>query len=411
MKPMSNSSYLTPNLKKLLAFRLTEIFAYQTIAVAVGWHIYQLTHDVLSLGLIGLAEVVPYFCCALFAGHAVDHYATRRYFAILSALILAVSAWVLSVASTLPHSGTTLPIIYSMIVLGGVVRSFIAPCYGSLFALIVPRADLVRASSLGMTTFQMGLVAGPALGGILLAVSNTTITYAVAGIFSLVAAVIISRLEVAEPPPQQHNPAIFSSIKQGLDFVWGHQIMLGALSLDMFAVLFGGVTALLPAFISDILHVGAEGLGVLRASVSLGGIVTGIVLVRHPIQQRAGACLLWAVAGFGIATIAFAFSTSFWLSVVFLLLAGVCDGVSMVMRASIVQISTPQAMRGRVSAINGIFIGSSNELGAFESGVAARLLGLVPSVVFGGVMTLLVVATTAIKAPQLRKLDLRQLQN
>jgi MFS family permease len=216
-------------------------------------------------------------------------------------------------------------------------------------------------------------------------------------------------LRIKQPPAAESAP-IFTSIAEGLSFVFNNQIILGAQALDMFAVLFGGAVAMLPAFIHDIFHYGPEGLGILRAAPAVGAIFTGLFLARHPLNKHAGRWLLVAVAGFGLCMIGFALSTHFWVAGLALLLSGVCDGVSVVMRTTIMQLATPDNMRGRVAAINGIFIGSSNELGAFESGVAARLLGLVPSVLFGGGMTLLVVAITARFAPKLRRLELDQLK-
>jgi MFS family permease len=215
-------------------------------------------------------------------------------------------------------------------------------------------------------------------------------------------------LRIQEPPPAKPSP-VFASIGEGLRFVYGNKIILGAQALDMFAVLFGGAVAMLPAFVQEVFHYGPQGLGILRAAPAVGAIMIGIVLTRYPISKHAGRWLLTAVASFGICIIAFALSTSFWFAAFLLMLSGICDGVSVVMRTTIMQLATPDAMRGRVASINGIFIGSSNELGAFESGLAARLLGLVPSVIFGGTMTLAVVSATAYLAPGLRKLDLKQL--
>jgi hypothetical protein len=215
-------------------------------------------------------------------------------------------------------------------------------------------------------------------------------------------------LRVKEPPPAESAP-VFTSIAEGLRFVFGNQLMLGAMSLDMFAVLFGGAVSMLPAFIHDVYHYGPQGLGILRAAPAVGAVVTGLVLARHPINLHAGRWLLGAVAGFGLCIIGFGLSSNFWVAGALLMASGMFDGVSVVMRTTIYQLVTPDAMRGRVSAINGVFIGSSNELGAFESGLAARLMGLVPSVVFGGMMTLLVAGVTARLAPRLRRLQLHQL--
>jgi MFS family permease len=394
---------------RLLAFRIQMVLAYQIVAVVVGWHIYELTHDTLALGLIGLAEVIPYFSFALFAGHAVDHFYSRRGFGIIAALMLFSNTLVLTAISLGWISGNSTFWIYASIAFAGVARAFIAPSYSTLFAIILPRKDFARASGIGTSVFQFGLVIGPAIGGLLVGFTNKTVAYSIATLLFLGAAITLSTLKIKEPPANNEAPPVFTSIADGLRFVINNQILFGAQMLDMFAVLFGGAVAMLPAFIHDIYHYGPEGLGILRAAPSIGGILTGLYLTRHPINIHAGRWLLSAVAGFGICIIAFALTKQFWLAAFLLLLSGTFDGISVVLRSTIMQLATPNEMRGRVSAINGIFIGSSNELGAFESGVAARLMGLVPSVVFGGLMTLGVVAITAKFAPKLRNLELNQL--
>lgn len=394
---------------KLLAFRIQLVLAYQIMAVAVGWHIYEITHDTLALGLIGLAEVIPYFACALFAGHAVDHYYSRRMFAMLAATMLAINALTLSaVAAGWIGSDATLW-IYGSIAFTGFARAFIAPSYNTLFALILARDQFARAAGIGSVALQSGLIIGPAIGGLLIGFASKTAAYALATALCLGALIAMGSLKVKEPAAVNDSPPVFASIGQGFRFVFSNQIMLGAMSLDMFAVLFGGAVAMLPAFTQDVYHYGPEGLGILRASPAAGAIITGIILARHPINLHAGRWLLCAVAGFGLCMIGFALSTYFWLAALLLLLSGVVDGISVVTRTTIMQLATPDGMRGRVSAINGLFIGSSNELGAFESGLAARLMGLIPSVIFGGGMTLLVAAITAKLAPKLRKLHLHQL--
>lgn len=400
--PLRNAAFL-----KLLAFRIQIVLAYQIVAVVVGWHIYELTHDPLALGLVGLAEVIPYFSCALFAGYAVDHH-SRRLFGVMACLMLCLNALVLLAVAAGRLPGSASAWIYASLVFTGIARAFIGPSYGALFALVLPRRQFARAAGVGSSVFQFGLVIGPALGGILVGWTGKTTAYAVATVLAFSAAVVLLTLRVKEPPPAESSP-IFASIAQGLRFVANNQVMLAAQSLDMFAVLFGGAVAMLPAFIQEIFHYGPEGLGILRAAPAIGAIMTGVYLARHPINKHAGRWLLAAVAGFGLCIIAFALSRSFWIAAVILMFSGVCDGVSVVMRTTIMQLITPDAMRGRVSAINGIFIGSSNELGAFESGVAARLLGLVPSVIFGGSMTLAIVAITARLAPKLRRLELQDL--
>lgn len=408
MSPMELFRYHQFAFAKLLAFRIQMVLAYQILAVVVGWHVYQITLNPLSLGLIGLAEVIPYFASALFAGHAVDHYYSRRLFAGLAATLLMINAFTLTLVALGWLEGNITLWIYASIAFTGVARAFIAPSYNTLFAIILPREQYVRAASIGTSTFQVGLVLGPAIGGMLVGFGSKTLAYSVATALCLGAVTSIALIKLKEPEKADSVP-VFTSIAQGLRFVFSNQIVLGALSLDMFAVLFGGAVAMLPAFIHDIYQMGPESLGILRASPALGAIMTGIWLTRHPINLNAGRWLLGTVAGFGLSIVGFGLSTSFWMAALLLLLSGLFDGVSVILRQTIMQLATPDEMRGRVSAINGIFIGSSNELGAFESGVAARVLGLVPSVVFGGLMTLSVVGITAKLAPKLRKLELHQL--
>jgi len=392
---------------KLLSFRILIVLAYQMLATVVGWHIYELTQDTLSLGLIGLAEAIPYFCCALFAGYAVDHY-SRRMFGVLASLMLFLSALALAGLAAGRLEGDPVLWIYSAIAFTGVARAFIAPTYSSLFALVLPRERYARAAGIASSVFQSGLVTGPALGGLLVGWAGKTMAYGVSACLCLCAALALLCLRIREAPPA-HGAAIIAGIAEGFRFVFGNQIVLAAQSLDMFAVLFGGAVSMLPAFIHDVFHYGPEGLGILRAAPAIGAVITGLVLARRPLDRHAGRWLLVAVAGFGVSIICFAITENFWVAGLLLLASGICDGVSVVMRTTILQLATPDAMRGRVSAINGIFIGSSNELGAFESGIAARLMGLVPSVIFGGAMTLAVVAAVAKLAPKLRGLELRQL--
>ncbi|MBI1820070.1 MAG: MFS transporter [Nitrospirae bacterium] len=401
--PLGHRSFL-----KLMAFRVQIVLAYQMMAVVVGWHVYELTHDPLALGLIGLAEVVPYFCSALFAGYAIDHYYSRRMFGVLASAATGLNALVLAAVAAGRAGGNPTVWIYGSIACVGLARAFIGPSYNALFAMILPRMLYARAAGIGSSAFQVGLIVGPALGGAVVGWASITAAYLVSAVLAICATITLLSLRLSEHPSARPTP-VFSSIGEGLRFVFSNQIILAAQTLDMFAVLFGGAVAMLPAFIHDIFHYGPEGLGILRAAPATGAIVTGMILARRPLNKHAGRLLLAAVAGFGICIISFAVTSSFWLAALMLMLSGVFDGVSVVLRTTILQLMTPDEMRGRVSAINGIFIGSSNELGAFESGLAARLMGLVPSVIFGGLMTLIVVATTARLAPKLRKLDLKQL--
>ena len=404
VSPLRNRGFIG-----LLVYRLLAMLSYQIVAVTVGWHIYEITRDALALGLIGLTEVIPYFCFALFAGYAVDHLRRRR-LGMYACLGLLLTTLVLAgVASGhIPSFGTLT--IYAAIAVNGVVRAFLSPVYMALFARVLPREQYARGAGIGSVVMQAGLVLGPAMGGLLVAWGGNTLAYLVAAGFAAAAAIAIISLRVTEPPAPPERAPIFRSIGEGLRFVFNNQVVLGAQALDMFSVLFGGAVALLPAFISDILQLGPEALGLLRASPAAGAVLVGLWLARRPPTRNAGRLLLFAVAGFGLCIIGFAISRQIWISALMLMFSGMCDGVSVVLRSTILQLATPDEMRGRVSSINGIFIGSSNELGAFESGLAAKLLGLVPSVIFGGIMTLAVVGIIAWKAPKLRRLNLQDLQ-
>ena len=398
-----------PAFVALMGYRILTILSYQIVAVAVGWQVYQLTGDPLMLGLIGLAEVIPYFCVAPFAGYLVDHL-PRRKLGIAACIGLSLTAAILVGVSLRTGSEPSLWPVYAAIALTGSVRAFLGPVYNAIFGRILQRNQFARGASVASIVFQSGLVIGPAIGGALVGWAGVTAAYGIAAAFGIVAALSVGLLRLVEPPRTEPREPIFASIAVGVRFVFGHQILLGALALDMFAVLFGGAISLAPAFIEDVLEEGPEALGILRGAPALGAVAIGLWMARHPIERNAGPVLLASVVGFGLSIIGFGLSTVFWLSAFFLLLSGVFDGVSVVLRSTVLQLSTPDEMRGRVSSINGIFIGSSNELGAFWSGSMARLLGLVPSVVFGGLMTLGVVGATAWKAPRLRRLDLRDLR-
>ncbi|HRO63996.1 MFS transporter [Thermomonas sp.] len=394
----------------LMLFRIFTLLSYQVVSVTVGWHIYEITHDTLALGLIGLAEVIPYFCVAPFSGHLVDNL-PRRKLGAAACTLLAINAGALALVAgnILLHTHGTWP-IYLAVAVGGVGRSFLGPVYNALFARVLRREQFPTGASLGSVVFQTGLVLGPALGGLLVGSLGKSVAYATATIVALAAAVTLLVMPVTEPALKQQRGPVFASIAEGARFVAGNQIMLGAMALDMFSVLLGGAMSMLPAFIKDILHAGPEAFGFLRAAPAVGSILVAIWLTRRPLERLAGPILMWAVTCFGLCTIAFALSRNIWLSGALLVLYGMCDGVSVVLRSTIMQLVTPDEMRGRVSSINGIFVSSSNELGAFYDGVMARLLGLVPAMIVGGFVTLGVVATTARLAPKLRRLDLRELQ-
>lgn len=410
----------------LMCYRMLTIVSYQIVAVTVGWHVYRLTGDPWKLGLLGLAEVLPFFAVAPFAGYLVDHLPKRRLGIIaclglgITPAILVLVAWGL-VFDGADAAGARLWLIYGAIMFTGAVRSFLGPVYNTLFACVLVREQFTRASGIGAVVFQGALVLGPMIGANVIwlasligdypggAIAPNGYAYALATLLAGGAALSLSLLRTTEPALAHERSPIFASIGEGLRFVFRTPVMLGAMALDMFAVLFGGAVSLAPAFINDILHAGPQALGLLRSAPAIGAVLVGLWLARHPIERHAGRVLLCAVAGFGLCIIGFGLSKTLWLSVLCLFLSGACDGVSVVLRSTILQLATPDPMRGRVSSINSIFISSSNELGAFYAGSMARLLGLAHAVVLGGCVTLGVVAFTALKSPTVRRLDLKDL--
>jgi MFS family permease len=395
-----------------LGVRFAMVFAWAMQFIVIEWQVYSLTKDPLSLGIIGLMEVIPAVSTALFAGHFVDQKEKRNLLVkcILGFSIISLGLFILSLPSLTDHiSATTiLYSIYFLVFLGGIVRAFLGPTIFSLIALIVPKKVYPNAATWSSTTWQFASVLGPALAGF--SISWIGIHWSMCLIFGFSIIALIGLLQISTKPilnPKLGEP-ILLSLKEGIRFVFGKKSIFGALTLDMIAVLFGGAMALLPIYAQDILHVGAEGFGVLRAAPAVGASITMIGSTRFPLHHNAGKKLLLAVFGFGICMILFGISTSFWLSVGALFLSGALDGISMIVRQTILQLKTPDHMRGRVASVNSMFVGSSNELGAFESGLTAKLMGTVAAVVFGGCMTLLTVGITAYVSPTFRKLDLQK---
>jgi len=378
--------------------------ALQIQAVVVGWQVYELTHDPLALGIVGLAEALPFIAIALYAGHVADRVDRKLVSMIAFAALLLCSLALLWISmSPAILAGGPWP-IYFIIFLTGIARSFSRPASFALSVLLVPREIYVNATTWRTSTWQFAAVAGPAVGGALYALGGPVLSYAtVAGVL---AAGLFFFSRITAPPviPLVDETPMAESLTMGFRFLFGQPVLLGAMTLDLFSVLFGGAIALLPIFAKEILHVGPEGLGMLRAAPAAGSVLMSLFLAHRPPFRRAGAALLWNVALFGLCMIAFGLSRSFGLSLFVLFASGAVDNVSIVIRSTLLQTRTPESMLGRVSAVNAIFIGSSNEIGAFESGLTAKLMGVVPSVVFGGVMTLAVVAVTAWRVPQLRRL-------
>jgi Transmembrane secretion effector len=399
------ASLQIPDFRRLLLSHGTLTVAREAQVVVVGWQVYQLTHDPLTLGLIGLAEALPYIAVALYAGHMADR-TERRALAIAGTWGVVASAVVLLLLTITPGAIDASRVwpVYLVIALSAVARSFMRPAVFALSAEVVPRELYASSVAWRSSTWQIAAVAGPGAGGLLYGFAGPAVAYGVViviMVFSLAAIMSVSH-RVTPPAPEVTVP-LGESLKSGVRFVFSEPLLLGAMTLDLFAVLFGGAVALLPAF-AKLLEVGPEGLGLLRAAPAAGSILTGIVIAHRPPMQRAGTALFASVAGFGACMILFALSRELWLSFALLFVSGVFDNVSVVIRSTLLQARTPEHLLGRVAAVNQIFIGSSNEIGAFESGVMARLMGVVPSVVFGGFMTLLVVAITAWRAPQLRRL-------
>jgi MFS family permease len=387
----------------LVVSLLPSTLAQQVQAVVVGWQIYALTHDPLALGLIGLSEALPFIGIALFAGHVADR-VDRRQIALVSLTVLLGCAATLFVLSYHLTPGSRVWPIYVVIALSGVARSFMTPSRAALAAELVPRELYPRASAWRSAAWQLAAVVGPAVGGLLYGFGSARLAYGVASVLHLVGVGCLGQVRRTVTPVVDDHDSVWESLSVGIRFVLHQPVVLGAMALDMFSVLFGGAVALLPIFASEILHVGPQGLGIMQAAPAAGAVTMSLILTHRPPMKRAGRALFIAVAGFGLSIIGFGLSRSFMLSVALLAASGVFDMVSVVIRSTLLQVFTPQHLLGRVSSVNSIFIGSSNEIGAFESGVAAKLLGAVPAVIFGGAMTLVVVAVTASRVPQLRRL-------
>ena len=392
--------------KFFLTGRMCLTIAMQIQAVVVGWEIFKLTKDPLSLGLIGLAEAIPAISIALYAGHVADVSSKRTVIKWSIIAMLFCSVGLMITTSDDMHFAFSDRIIvnamYVFIFLSGLARGFYAPTGFSFLSQLVNRALLTKASTWNSSSWQIAAIIGPALGGILYAVVGITNAFLFVLLFNIISLIAILRIKSKLVIPQNANESIATRLMEGVRFVFKNKVILSALSLDLFSVLFGGAVALLPVFADQILNVGAEGLGMLRAAPSLGASITMIWISIRKHAKHPGVLLMYCVAGFGLSIIGFGLSTNIYLSLLMLFLSGAFDSVSVVIRGNILQLQTPDHMRGRVSAVNTIFIGSSNEIGAFESGVAAKLLTTVPSVIFGGSMTLLIVAYTALKSRALK---------
>ncbi|HVU39360.1 MAG TPA: MFS transporter [Opitutales bacterium] len=411
------AAFRLPDYRAFWVYRLFGSSAIQIQSVAVGWQIYRLAREDLQLsikdaslmlGLIGLAEAIPALGVSLFAGHAADVMSRRTILLVSNALLFFATAALAALSLPALHGflAAHLWLIYLVIFLTGLCRGFLSPAHFGLLGQIVPPELYGSGSAWNSNAWQTACIGGPAIAGYLYGFNGPAVTYGLAGLLLLAGFLCLTA--IGAPPSRAKRPeqSIFASIHEGLRFVFRSQIILGSMTLDLFAVLFGGAVALLPIYADEILHVGATGLGFLRAAPAVGSTLVGVYLSHRPVTRRAGPALMWNVAGFGVAMILFGLSKSFWLSLLWLFLSGGFDAVSVFVRWTMFQIVTPDHMKGRVAAVSSIFVGSSNEIGEFESGVMAKLLGTVPSVVFGGCMTLLVVAATSLLAPKLSRLDL-----
>ena len=412
---MKNSAYIVlanREFNAFLFFRLFFTIATQMIATIVGWQVLEITNnDPLALGLIGLAEALPAIGISLYAGHIADLFSRKKIIAfslagvIICSLILGV--FTLHNSSILLQFGVS-P-IYILLFFMGIARGFIGPALFGFVGQIVPREHYPSSSAWNSSVWQFGAVAGPALGGLLYGFVGVTNSYFTAFILLLASFFALSFIKAKPIMGQVANEPILKRLRAGIKFVFSNQILLSAISLDLFAVLFGGAVALLPIF-AKILGTGPIGLGLLRAAPAAGSVLMGVYLAHYPPAVNSGKKFLLCVTGFGLCMIAFAISRNFYLSFFLLFLSGVFDNVSVIIRQTIIQLLTPDNMRGRVSSVNSIFVSSSNEIGSFESGVTAKIMGLVPSVIFGGFMTIVVVISTLFLAPNMKKLNIKDLK-
>jgi len=414
-KAQKNDPYSALRFKEFnifLLLRFAMVFGWSMQFIVIEWEVYSLTKNPLSLGIIGLMEIIPAVSMALFAGHIVDQKEKKGllFKCILGFSVISLGLFLFTWPPFIKDfsKNTILYSIYFFVFLGGLVRAFLGPTIFSLLALIVPKKIYPNAATWSSSVWQISSVLGPAVAGFSINWIGVHWSMSIVLFCSLLALMALTQIETKPILNPKIGEPIMESLKEGVKFVFDNKTILGALSLDMIAVLFGGAVALLPIFAQDILNVGPEGFGVLRAAPAVGAFLMLIISAYIPFTKNAGMKLLIAVFAFGVCIIVFGLSSIFWLSVAALFLSGVFDGFSVVIRQTILQLKTPDHMRGRVAAVNSIFVGSSNELGAFESGLTAKLMGTVTAVVFGGAMTLITVCITGAVSPAFRKLDLQK---
>ena len=371
-------------------------------AVGVAWQIYGMTGRPLDLGLVGLAQFLPGIFLFLIVGHVIDRFPRRTIVIISSAAFAGCS---LALLALTVHGLRTVWPVYAVLLLNGVVRAFHTPAHQALVPQIVPQEHFPNAVSWGSSIFQTAMFVGPTIGGLLYGMTGSPVpVYACAASAYVAALALLTAVKVAAPP-RAKKAVSMAVVLEGMRYLRRNSLLLGATSLDLFAVLLGGAVALLPVYASDILHVGARGLGVLRAAPGVGAVLTALFIAHHPLRRRVGAIMLWCVCGFGLMTVVFGLSRNVALSLGALVLVGACDMVSVIVRHTLIQMRTPDEMRGRVSAVNMVFLSASNEVGQFESGITAQWMGTVPAVVAGGVGTILVVLLWSRLFPALRKAE------
>ena len=393
-----------PEFRALLTARGLAALGMTAIATVVAFQTYEITGEPLALGLLGLVEAIPALALMLLGGHVAD-LRDRRTIILLTGSLLSVGTLALSLMSLDP-AGASFVGILAVVFLIGVAAGFERPALVAFEAQVIPIEHASRGASLTSATWTASAIVGPAVGGLAIALVGIPVTYLVLTVLMAIAVLAITRIGRKPMPPPDRSERVLHSLASGVRYVAGHKVLLGSMALDLFAVFFGGAIALLPVFAADILGVGPIGLGLLRTAPSVGALLSMLATTRMPPRQHAGGLLLGFVALFGVSMVVFGLSTSFALSLVALFVAGLADGVSVVIRLVVLRVESPEALRGRIASVNHLFIGASNELGAFESGVAATLLGVVPSVVAGGVLTLLVAGAVALLVPDLRQLDL-----
>jgi len=398
-----------PDYRRFLAMRLMTTLSVQIMSVSVGYYVYELTNDPLMLGFIGLTEAVPAIGISLWAGHLADKHNRRNILVACISVLLLCSVALLIVAlaqQTLGKSAILLA-IYGIIFFTGIARGFFSPTNFAFLPQLVERGRLQNAITWNSSTWEVASITGLGVGGVIYGFGGVAAAFGTMSVLCAGALVFIFQISSRPVPAFDRTETALTRIKAGLDFVFSKQVIIASIALDLFAVFFGGAVALMPVFAKDILHVGPEGAGMLRAAMAVGAIAMALFLAHRPLSKSAGKIMMASVAGFGLCIIAFGLSTNFYLSVGLMVLAGVFDEVSVFIRSALVHFQTPEHLKGRVSSVSSIFITSSNELGAFESGVAARMFGTVPSVVFGGLMTLTAVGVTWWRAPKLREYDFK----